>query len=93
MHDTQTERKYKQINKVLNINTVNNENSSNLNQKRLNLQLKQKNSQTPKYESLYDLKDTFRCLFCGGTKCPCEDYKKNPKNAKKLKKNVKKVVL
>ena len=71
----------KQINKVLNINTVNNENSSNLNQKRLNLQLKQKNSQTPKYESLYDLKDTFRCLFCGGTKCPCEDYKKNPKNA------------
>ena len=30
-------------------------------------------------KSLYDLKDTFRCLFCGGTKCPCEDYKYNLK--------------
>ncbi len=30
-------------------------------------------------KSLYDLKDTFRCLFCGGTKCPYEDYKTNPK--------------
>ena len=30
-------------------------------------------------KSLYELKDTFRCLFCGGTKCPCEDYKYNLK--------------
>ena len=30
-------------------------------------------------KSLYDLKDKFRCLFCGGTKCPYEDYKNNPK--------------
>ena len=32
-------------------------------------------------KSLYDLKDTFRCLFCGGTKCPYEDYKYNPKSS------------
>ena len=40
---------------------------------------KKKINQTPK--SLYDLKDTFRCLFCGGIRCPCEDYKTNPKYA------------
>ena len=71
-----------QINNLtLNINSINKENSNNNNQKRFNFPLKSKNSQTPKFESLYDLKDTFRCLFCGGTKCPCEDYRKNPKNA------------
>jgi hypothetical protein len=71
-----------QINNLtLNINSINKENSNNNNQKRFNFPLKTKNSQTPKFESLYDLKDTFRCLFCGGTKCPCEDYRKNPKNA------------
>ena len=40
---------------------------------------KKKINQTQK--SLYDLKDTFRCLFCGGIRCPCEDYKTNPKYA------------
>ena len=71
-----------QINNLtLNINSINKENSNNNNQKRFNFPLKSKNSQTPKFESLYDLKDTFRCLFCGGTKCPCEDYRKNPKNS------------
>ena len=29
-------------------------------------------------KSLYTLKDKFRCLFCGGKKCPNEDYRKNP---------------
>ena len=32
-------------------------------------------------KSLYELKDKFRCLFCGGTKCPYEDYKYNPKSS------------
>ena len=43
--------------------------------------IKFRQSQTKFIEkkSLYDLKDTFRCLFCGGTKCPCEDYKYNSK--------------
>ena len=66
---------------TLNISSINNDNSSSINQKRINLPIKFKNTQTPKFESLYDLKDTFRCLFCGGIKCPCEDYTKNPKNA------------
>ena len=71
-----------QINNLtLNISSINNDNSSSINQKRINLPIKFKNTQTPKFESLYDLKDTFRCLFCGGIKCPCEDYTKNPKSA------------
>ena len=44
-----------------------------------NSPIRKRINETPK--SLYELKDTFRCLFCGGTKCPCEDYKTNPKNA------------
>ena len=44
-----------------------------------NSPIRKRINETPK--SLYELKDTFRCLFCGGTKCPCEDYKKNPKSA------------
>ena len=32
-------------------------------------------------KSLYTLKDKFRCLFCGGKKCPNEDYRKNPNTA------------
>ena len=42
--------------------------------------MKKKIEKSPKH-SLYELKDTFRCLFCGGIKCPCEDYTKNPKYA------------
>ena len=44
-----------------------------------NSPIRKRITETPK--SLYELKDTFRCLFCGGTKCPCEDYKTNPKSA------------
>ena len=44
-----------------------------------NSPIRKRINETPK--SLYELKDTFRCLFCGGTKCPCEDYKTNPKSA------------
>ena len=49
-------------------------------QNKLNTPLKKKIEKSPKH-SLYELKDTFRCLFCGGIKCPCEDYTKNPKYA------------
>ena len=68
---------FQNINQInnLTLNSINKENSNNNNQKRFNFPLKSKNSQTPKFESLYDLKDTFRCLFCGGTNCPCEDYR------------------
>ena len=44
-----------------------------------NSPIRKRINETPK--SLYELKDTFRCLFCGGIKCPCEDYKTNPKSA------------
>ena len=44
-----------------------------------NSPIRKRINQTPK--TLYELKDTFRCLFCGGIKCPCENYKLNPKSA------------
>jgi len=45
----------------------------------LSPELKPRQSKIKEKKSLYELKDTFRCLFCGGTKCPCEDYTTNPK--------------
>ena len=45
----------------------------------LSPELKPRQSKVREKKSLYELKDTFRCLFCGGTKCPCEDYTTNPK--------------
>ena len=73
------------------------ENIKQINQLSLNLNSPKKNIDSPYFsnlklsytkkkinqtqKSLYDLKDTFRCLFCGGIRCPCEDYKTNPKYA------------
>lgn len=36
-------------------------------------------STSPTSKPLYELKDKFRCFFCGGAKCKHEDWTKNPK--------------
>ena len=70
----------KQINQIpLNLNSIQKNIESPYNSNYKKLTFKKKINQTPK--SLYELKDTFRCLFCGGIKCPCENYKTNPKYA------------
>ena len=70
----------KQINQIpLNLNSLRKNIESPYNSNYKILTFKKKINQTRK--SLYELKDTFRCLFCGGIKCPCENYKTNPKYA------------